>query len=671
MGAPSYFAAPYDAARGIYDSTAQTLGDTLTAGQRGIEYARGTIAAYFPSWSEITKGVATIRSVAELGIALNLNQGPFLAGIAWGVGTKLIPDDMTATQRRIFNTLSSTMFMQFLAYEEFYYGLRDGLIEELTEIPELVALVRSGEIITMLTTALQELTASVGRAFNFGSVIGESLFADIFDALDNEDYARTATMIGKFLGPMLLELLIALVTVGSSIVGQGGRIIGQKIIEQSSKVAKKLLSSGRELARRINAPPPPKALVDKRMGELSLADTSGGDLSLAKAGGGELATVAVAETPKPQNVAFKLADLDETPVKPKPASAATAKPAPAPAPIATQADPDKALPKPFKEPGVPDHLKDAAELIDGHVTVKNLPIHVPQPANDPVSLPKAVADGPIGLLTGPTAASLPIPPVDKGLADAPISPLARGLEPAPLPTRRPDLHQLFATLAPEQWARLQPWQARSVVATFDEVPKLMPDAETVRELIMIYRSWQPGRPEMNAIAATGELTILHRLARSKVVGKIGMIASRSGQRTPDFVCILADDTEITIEVRTLTGTGKVLQGGVRPRVFDETMSYERFLVEFPKSNATQDRIREAIRDKFRRDQIGAFNSQGYVALVVDQATDAGLLSAEFQDSIRQMLAGRPHIFGVRILIGETVDAFIPIDNPSVSFNHPF
>jgi hypothetical protein len=315
MAYESYWEAGLREARALSETAAQTVFDRLTEGQRAIEPYVESVSAYFPSWDQIVGSAKAIKNVADLGVAMNLNQGPFAAGVAWGMSSKLVTDDMTAAKRRIINLVSSSGLARFLVYEEFYQGLVDGLIAELTEIPDLINLVRSGQLLSLLADALTEMTGTADRAFNFGTIIGEGMVGGGVDALENEDYAATARMIGEFLGPMLLELLIALVTLGASLAAQGTKLVARKLIVEFPAVAAKLLRGGKKLLGRIDGPLPARALVDSRVGQLSIADGPEGGLSLPDRSQGALSDATPALPPEKPAGPNAMEAVSELPAK--------------------------------------------------------------------------------------------------------------------------------------------------------------------------------------------------------------------------------------------------------------------------------------------------------------------------------------------------------------------
>jgi hypothetical protein len=271
-------------------------------------------------------------------------------------------------------------------------------------------------------------------------------------------------------------------------------------------------------------------------------------------------------------------------------------------------------------------------------------------------------------------------------------PLHRALEPR-LPPRNQPLRDQLRTLAPGQWAELAEWQARLLTRMFEDYDLLARDAGTVEEMIKIAKSWSGGRAQLGAIAATGELTILRRLhlapeafptsiespvgitvwqpalpgardVNNPKIAQIAMVASRSGQRTPDFDCLLTDGRTIAVEVRTVTGTPGVRRGSTRPRNVEETMSLAKYRGLFPQTSPTGDKIVDAVAEKIERDQIGHYKSQGYIAVVVEAAADPAIVTPSVRTAIEERMRNAPHVLGVRVLIGDRADAFIAIDNPA-------
>lgn len=252
----------------------------------------------------------------------------------------------------------------------------------------------------------------------------------------------------------------------------------------------------------------------------------------------------------------------------------------------------------------------------------------------------------------------------RGIDSGPL-PLERHLDPPPISERSLPLQQQLQVLAPLQWERLTPKQARFAADMFERYPKLARNGPTVQEVAKWIGSLAPGRTEFGAIAATGELSVLIRLSAQDSVAEITMVASRSGQRTPDFDCVLTDGQVISVEVRTITGVPQPGRGTRRPRTGDETISIDHYQMSFPKTDPTTKSILDSVSNKINHDQIGRYNSQGYIVVVVDRATSPDLVTPAIVAQIGEMLDTQPHIYGVRILIGDATDQIISIDNPAL------
>ncbi|WP_133485107.1 hypothetical protein [Aliiroseovarius marinus] len=132
----------------------------------------------------------------------------------------------------------------------FAYALWRGLKKSVTDIYDLAKdLLYEGQIYGMIKDGMNAIAASDTGAYKLGQVVGGGLVGNFFGKMDGT-FAEAVDAIGEFIGSILLDIILGLITWGGGTLIKGGLSVASKGVLAFGRVSAETVETATKLAQR-------------------------------------------------------------------------------------------------------------------------------------------------------------------------------------------------------------------------------------------------------------------------------------------------------------------------------------------------------------------------------------------------------------------------------------
>ncbi len=203
-------------------------------------------AAQEQGWIEWSYNLWSNRDDFLKGVISGLVFGKpvFVDGVMTGRAAGLFPDKADEAYNRLTNAVAFGMGGVVLRGHYFIAAVFVGLGKEIEGIVKTIGSIVSGEIFTMIGSALDAIAMDPAVAFALGEQVGGGMVQKLFDAQESDDFDDFVWAVGELLGSLLLDLVTAFLTGGGATLAKVGARVSTKVARVSGEVLEQVVKHG-------------------------------------------------------------------------------------------------------------------------------------------------------------------------------------------------------------------------------------------------------------------------------------------------------------------------------------------------------------------------------------------------------------------------------------------